>query len=402
VSRRAVLPVVVLLGAFLAGACQEELVAPGDCPALCPGDALVVYDTIIEAEPLLDSTFVGYLSRGLGSSFLVSDGLPGLPQHRGLVRFFPRPDSITVQDTVRGYAIDSVLLAFTIAARDTAVKNLRAVFYRMPAPLEVDTLTDWATVSAALIEDNVVDSVFVADTATASPVSMTFAGADLARVDIPATDSGTLALAVAVRGDAPTGARFIALGTGGPSFTTYVTALEVADTTARQQVIFRSPTTVTWVQEFPEMVDPDLLTVGGAPSARTLIRFRLPDLIRDSARITRATFEATTVGPLAGLPGDSLALVLRSVLLDLGAKSPTTSTGAELLLVAAPAGDISVDVTTAARAWLGESGLPSVFMLALELEAASFLRPVYASTRAGGPPPRVRITYTLPYRFGGQ
>src|SRR5690606_24175089 len=49
------------LAAAAVTACQEELVAPGDCPALCPGDAIVVYDTIIEAEPGLDSSYVGYL-----------------------------------------------------------------------------------------------------------------------------------------------------------------------------------------------------------------------------------------------------------------------------------------------------------------------------------------------------
>jgi len=391
----------VVLAAALVTACQEELVAPGDCPALCPGEPIVVHDTIIEAEPLLDTTFVGYTSRGFGAYFLVSDGLPGLPQHRGLIRFFTRPDSIVVQDTLRAYAIDSVRLAFTIAARDTAVRHLRAIFYRVPAPLAVDTLTDYATVTAAMIEANLVDSVVVDDTTRSPAVGMLFKGADLARVAIPAADSGTLALAVAVRGDAPTGARFVALGTGGPSFTTYVTA-DVADTTVRKQVIFRSPTVVTWVQDVAETVDPDLLTVGGAPSARSIVRFRLPDLIRDSARISRATLEFTTAGPIAGLPGDSTYMQARSVLVDLGAKSPTAAGSAEILLAPGADGTLSIEATALARAWLGENGLPSAVVLALELEAASFMRPVLASTRAGGTPPRIRLTYTLPYRFGGQ
>jgi hypothetical protein len=391
----------LVLAAALVTACQEELVAPGDCPALCPGEPIVVHDTTIEAEPLRDTTFVGYTSRGFGAYFLVSDALPGLPEHRGLVRFFTRPDSIMVQDTLRAYAIDSVRLSFTIAARDTSVKHLRAIFYRMPAPLAVDTLTDFATVTAAMIEANLVDSLVVDDTTASPAVGFLFKGADLARVAIPAADSGTLALAVAVRGDAPTGARFVALGTGGPSFSTYVTA-DVADTTVRKQVIFRTPTVITWVQDAPETVDPDLLSVGGAPSARSMVRFRLPDLIRDSARISRATLEFTTVGPIAGLPGDSTYMQARSVLVDLGAKSPTAAGGSEILVAPGADGTLSIEATALARSWLGESGLPSAVMLALELEAASFMRPVLASTRAGGMPPRIRLTYTLPYRFGGQ
>ncbi len=391
----------VVLAAALVTACQEELVAPGDCPALCPGEPVVVYDTVIQAEPLLDTTYVGYTGRGFGAYFLVSDALPGLPEHRGLVRFFTRPDSILVRDTLRAYTLDSVRLAFTIAARDTAVKQLRAIFYRLPAPLAVDTLTDWATVTAAMIEANLVDSVVVDDSTASPSVGLLFTGADLARVAIPAADSGTLALAIAVRGDAPTGARFVALGTGGPSFTSYVTA-DIADTALQRQVIFRTPTVITWVQDVPETVDPDLLSVGGAPSARSLVRFRLPDLIRDSAAISRATLEFTTVGPVAGLPGDSTYLQARTVLVDLGAKSPTATGSAEILLAPGTDGTFAIEATPLARAWLGENGLPSAVMLALELEAASFMRPVLASTRAGGAAPRIRITYTLPYRFGGQ
>lgn len=388
----------VLAGALVAG-CEEELVAPGNCPALCPGDQVVVYDTILEAEPLLDSTYVGYTSRGLGAYFLVSDGLPDLPQHRGLVRFFTRPDSITVLDTLVPYVIDSVRLTFTMAARDTTVHGLRALLYRMPEPLAVDTLTDWATVSGAIVEANLLDSVVVDDTTKSPRVELLYQGADLDRIAIPAADSGVLALAIAVRGEAPTGARFVGLGTGGPTFTTYVT-VTLADTTL-QQTIFRTPTVVTWVQDPPETVDPDLLTVGGAPAARSLIRFRLPDLIRDSASISRATLEFTTSGGLPGLPSDSVYMQARAVLADLGAKSPTAA-GAEVLLGPGPGGTVAIEATAIARSWLSENGLPSAVMLAMELEAASFIRPVFASTRAGGPPPRVRITYTLPYRFGGQ
>ncbi|HJS48585.1 MAG TPA: hypothetical protein VJ773_11415 [Gemmatimonadales bacterium] len=389
------------VAAALLTACQEELVAPGDCPALCPGDQILVHDTIIEAVVLRDSTFVGYTGRGFGSSFLASDGLPGLPLHRGLVRYFPRPDSVIVADTLREYAIDSVILAFRIAARDTSIHNLRALFYRMPAPLAVDTLTDWATVDAAILEANLLDSVVVDDTTTSPTIRLGYSGDDLAKVALPAADSGTLALAVLVRGDAPTGARFVSAGTGGPTFTTFVTA-DVADTALQRQSIFRTPTVVTWVQDVPEVVDPDLLTVGGAPSARSLVRFRLPDLIRDSARITRATLEFTTVGPLIGLPSDSAFFSARAVLVDLGAKSPTTSGGADILLGPGPGGTFAIEATPIALTWLGPNALPSAVFLQLDLEAASFLRPVLASTRAGGTPPRVRLTYTLPYRFGGQ
>lgn len=384
-------------------ACREELTAPGNCPALCPGSNFRVLDTIIDADLGGDTSFTGYTARGQGQSFLVTDALAGLPEMRGLMRFFQRPDSIAVNDTVRAYTIDSVALSITLTHRDTAVKGLRVLLYRMPAPLTVDSTTDFATVSGALVEANLVDSIAVDDSVESRLLSLQYTEpADLARLDIPAADSGVLALAIAIRADGPTGARFVALGTGAPTFTTFVSA-DVEDEEDQDQSIFRSPTLVTWVQETPDPADPDLLAVGGAPSSRSLIRFSIPDIIRDSATISRATVELTLTQPLVGLAGDSADLAVRAVLSDLGAKSPTAAaSGATTKLGPGGAGTIEFDITSAVRAWLGEDGLPPAVMLILTPEAASFLRPVFASTRAGGPVPKVHITYTLPVNFGEQ
>src|ERR671916_443283 len=51
---------------------------------------------------------------------VVSNGLEGF-EERALIRFLPRPDSVSLRDTLRGYTIDSVALSFTVAARDTNV-----------------------------------------------------------------------------------------------------------------------------------------------------------------------------------------------------------------------------------------------------------------------------------------
>lgn len=401
VSRLGALAGVLALATL--AACREELTAPGNCPALCPGSNFRVLDTIIDADLGGDTSFTGYTARGQGQSFLVTDALAGVPEMRGLMRFFQRPDSIAVNDTVRAYTIDSVALSITLTHRDTAVKGLRVLLYRMPAPLTVDSTTDFAAVSGALVEANLVDSIAVDDSVESRLLSLRYTEpADLARLDIPAADSGVLALAIAIRADGPTGARFVALGTGAPTFTTFVSA-DVEDEEDQDQSIFRSPTLVTWVQETPDPTDPDLLAVGGAPSSRSLIRFSIPDIIRDSATISRATVELTLTQPLVGLAGDSADLAVRAVLSDLGAKSPTVAaSGATTKLGPAAAGTIEFDITAAVRAWLGEDGLPPAVMLILTPEAASFLRPVFASTRAGGPVPKVHITYTLPVNFGEQ
>ena len=384
-------------------ACREELTAPGNCPALCPGSNFRVLDTILDADLGGDTSFTGYTARGQGQAFLVTDALAGLPEMRGLLRFFPRPDSVTVDDTLRAYTIDSVALSVTLSHRDTAVKGLRVLLYRMPAPLTVDSTTDFATVTAALVEANLVDSIAVDDSVESGLLSLRYTEpADVAKLDIPAADSGVLALALAIRADGPTGARFVALGTGAATFNTFVSA-DVEDEEEQDQSIFRSPTVATWVQETPDPLDPDLLAVGGAPSSRSLIRFSIPDIIRDSATISRATLELALTQPLAGLAGDSADLAVRAVITDLGGKSPTAAaSGATTKLGPGTAGTIEFDITSAVRAWLGEDGLPPAVMLILTPEAASFLRPVFASSRAGGPVPKVHVTYTLPVNFGEQ
>ncbi len=57
-------------------ACQENINTPGDCPTLCPGEQIIVRDTVILATPGSDSAFFGYASKAASSVLLVSSGLP--------------------------------------------------------------------------------------------------------------------------------------------------------------------------------------------------------------------------------------------------------------------------------------------------------------------------------------
>ena len=105
-------------------ACQERLTAPADCPALCPGGSVQVFDTVVPAVALRDSSFPavkdglnGYISRGQGSAELVSSGFAA-SEDRAVYRFVARGDSIAVRDTLRAYAVDSAQVSLTLVARD--------------------------------------------------------------------------------------------------------------------------------------------------------------------------------------------------------------------------------------------------------------------------------------------
>jgi hypothetical protein len=390
-----------LLAVITIAACQEKLTAPADCPALCPGGQPQVFDEVFPAVSGADSSFVGYVQPHQASALLLSNGLQGF-EERALVRFLPRSATVTVRDTARTYTIDSVALNLAVVARDTNLTGLQLLLYRLTPSF--DSSTTFTDVAPAFVPENLIATIDVPDTLNAGAVRTLFQGADLSRVEIPASDSGRLALGVRIVAPSATGVRLGAIAVGaGPVFTTYVT-LDVPDTgTAKLRTLALGPTFNTSVSEVPQVIDSTLLTVGGAPSSRALLRFDLPSRIRDSATIIRATLELTAVAPITGLPTDRARLLSRAVLADAGAKSPVSSDPGRVPedTLEIGAGAVSFEAVRLVELWLGATTRPSALFLSLTPEAASFSRPVFYSTRATDPAlrPRLRISYLLSFPF---
>jgi hypothetical protein len=186
-------------------------------------------------------------------------------------------------------------------------------------------------------------------------------------------------------------------------FTTYTT-LDVPDTgTAKLRTLALSAAFNTYVSEVPDVADTTLLSVGGAPSARAMLRFSLPPRILDSATIIRATLELTPVTPITGLPTDPASLLARAVLSDVGAKSPVSVLAGRVpedtLEIGTAA--ISMEVVRLVELWLGATNRPTALMLSLAPEASSFSHPIFYSSRAADPAlrPRLRLSYLLSFPF---
>jgi hypothetical protein len=334
----------------------------------------------------------------------VSNELQGF-EDRAIMRFPRRADSVEVRDTLRAYTIDSVAFGFTILARDTLVDSLQVQLYRIPTT--IDTTTTFADVDPAFVPGNLVATINVPDTVNTGPVRTVLQGPDLAGVQIPPSDSGVLALGVRIDAPSPTGVRLGAAGGGtGGAFVTYGT-LDIPDTgTAKLRTFPLSATFNSSLAPVQQTDDPDLLAVGGQPSARALLRFELPARIRDSATIVRATLELTPVVPITGLPTDPVRLQARAVLADLGAKSPVNSSPGRVpadTLDSGTSGTVSLEAVRLVELWLGPTTRPSALVLALapDLESASFSQPVFHSSRAADPAlrPRLRISYLLSFPF---
>jgi hypothetical protein len=398
ILRRFLPPILVVLCA-----CQEQLTAPGDCPALCPAGAPQVFDEIIPAITGADSSFRGYVQPNAAAAFLVSNGLQGQEQ-RAIMRFPPRSDSVAVRDTLRSYVIDSVAVTFTILARDTNQSGLQLDVYRIPPT--IDTTTTFAELDPAFIPENLVVQVPVPDSVKAGALRAVLQGPDLAKVAIPPADTGVLALGIRLNAPMVTGVRLGSLGTTAPAFVTYAT-LNVPDTgTARLRTFPLTPSFSSFVPAIQQPDDSTLLSVGGEPSARALIRFELPEHLKDSATIVRATLELTPVAPINGLPTDPLRLEAKAVLADLGAKSPVNSAPGRVpadTIESGSSGTVALEAVRVVEQWGGRSNQPEALVLSVvpELEAASFSRPVFYSTRAADPAvrPRLRISYMLSVPF---
>jgi hypothetical protein len=404
---------VLLLVAAIA-ACQEQLTSPADCPALCPGGSVQVFDTIVPALQDRDSSFPafvdrasGYVGRGNGVALLVSNGLPA-SEDRAVYRFAPRGGVVTLRDTARAYTVDSVQVSVRLVARDTLVNGLKVYLYRLPEPETVDSTRTFADIDPLLTDVNLIDSVAVPDTVNTGVIATTLRGADAATLGLAPGGDSVLAIGLRIAAESPTGIRVGSLASGsGATFTSYLT-LDVPDTGAvRKPALLRTTAFNTFVTQNPVVPDDTLLTVGGEPSSRALLRFGLSKEFLDSSTIVRATLELTPVRPILGLPTDPSALQTIAVVGDLGAKSPLTTDVTFIsqdTLPAVQSDTVRLEVTRIVQLWQSSRARPQSVFLRLLPEASTFARPVFHSTRSHVPDgtpvaPRLRITYQRSFPF---
>ncbi len=377
--------------------CQERLTQPGECPELCPGGTPEVLEEVLEAIPQLDSTFTGYADRGSGAVLLVSSGVPtSVDTNVAVVVFEPRPDPFLFRDTLRTYTVDSIRLGVGLIARDTAVNNLRFELYRLPATLDT-TAISYAGVRPLLMNAALVATIAVPDSALRGPQTLMLRGAEVNALTFAPDDGNRLRLGIAVVGDAPTGARIGQRNSAVPvTFESFVTPIAPSTVT---QVLEVSPAFDSYASRIEPVPPLDLLSIGGTPASRSLIRFSLPLRLRDSASVVRATLELVPAEPIRGLPNDPGTLEVRALTTDLGAKSPTSPVSLSTRsLPAGAAGTIEVEIGPLVRLWQGPNGLPSTLLLQVGPEAATFTEGAFGSTRLGTVP-RLRLEYLRAFPF---
>lgn len=414
----------------LAG-CTEQITAPGVCPDYCPGGQIAVVDTIFTDIIGRDSAFTGYLEAHQGEVLQVAD-LPGIADSRAIFQLNAIPtrvrpdtgDTATVPITV-----DSARLRFNIVRRDTNATNLWVKLYRLP--IGIDSTTTFAQLVPSFA-DSIVDSVNLSDLLTRPQIfdtaTLNFWGdtiqtdsaghvlqvaqdssllllfdLDTTQARYVEADSGTVAYGVRVSGDSL--ASIVLGSTEAGRGATAVWFFNFPDTagTPENSTVSRGSIFDSFVFDPPTPPLDSNLAVGGAPAARSLLRFTIPEVLRDSADVVRATLILVPVGPVPGAPGDSTTVVARPVIADLGAKSPlnpNTAFDGVKRIAMNTADTVRIELTDLIRAWALDTTAATALMLGQLPEASSFSQIRFYSTRTPAFKPTLHVTYVRRYAFG--
>jgi hypothetical protein len=394
--------------AVLGFGCTESIVAPGRCPGLCPSGRVQIVDTTYTGLVVGDSSFRGYVNPSEGVFLLLADR--DSLQSAGVALFSPRGSTWypgTNDTAVSAGKVDSVRISLYVLDRDTAVRNVRVLVYRLPA--DVDTGITLPDLQQYFVDSLLVDSLpldsLLADSVSAGAVSrrIRVGGFDT----IPETDTGVVALGFAVRAASPTTLSISSADdyVGTIVLSWYVHAKAPRDTVTH--VFTTLPAFDTFVYApAPQNAD-SALVAGGLPSARTILRFSgsLPPEATDSLGLVRATLILTPTRPASGRPGEVFRIAARGILRDNGAKSvifADTSAGGTTVLTVGDSSEIHIEIGRLLRVWGSSAGdsLPRALMLLGEPDGLGMGEVSVSGHAAGAAAPRLRITYVRPYAFG--
>ena len=413
---------VAWLAAVLAG-CVDQATAPGVCPRFCPSGKIDVVDTVLAASIGRDSTFRGYVLPFQAVAMTASD-VPGAVDSRVVfvTQALPASVALNTADTTTSPLVgsDSAKITLTVTRRDTSAHDQTLRLYGLP--VTIDSNTTFADVQGAfagaplrtvnldslLAKPNGVD-VTTGDSAgidtTSKQLKVTIK-LDSLQAPYVVGDTGKLGIGVRVGGAGPTSIAFCSRENAcGATVAWYikVDSIKGTDTTLIHKPFPRGSIFDTFLFDPPPAPPDSTLAVGGAPSARSIMRITLPRAIRDSSQIVRATLLLVPAVPARGAPVDSFVVEAHTVAADFGAKSPLVldATRTDTTTIHVGATDtLRVEVTNLVQFWAADSTRPEVLMLRSQVEAAQPTEIRFYPSAATLFRPALRITYARRFPFG--
>lgn len=417
----------VLPLAFGVAACSEDLETGAVCPALCPGQQILVFDTVIDPAYVYDSSLVGFPSQGLESPLFLALRGDSLDV-RVVVRFdtATRLFRPTLADTLRPIvSIDSAFLqlrlgstgidtptAFTVEVYDVfapgLVDSLPAQLIPLFTPARLmGTFVGDATLTDSVRIDIPLDTAYLrallADTTRRARFGLQVKSAESVQLDIApySTESG----------DGPTLRYWVGpdsslglLGPQQPSSETPVNPLLLADDLKDYQVVVVAPNEIAAGR----------FTIGGLPGSRAYLRFELPRWLTDSVGVLKADLQLVQ-DPIYGM-SDTDTLLVNTHLVLAGFSVTEPRRAATLLspgdlftptlkLVPSDSGIKLLPMGAIVRNWRTNNGtqvLPTALVFRSFFEGATPRAVRFFGFDAADPAlrPKLRVSYTPNTIFG--
>lgn len=412
--------------AAVLGACTEELDTGASCPLLCPGQEIVIRDTVIEPAYVLDTSLVGYPIQGLEFPLLLSARIDTMDV-RAVIRFdtlqrFFTPPGDTLQPITM---VDSAFLSFRLYANGfTVPEQFFVEVFDVTDTTLVDSLP--LTLVPLFAPERLLGSVRL-DSAEFNDSTRLRIPLDTAKLREIVTDPARrLRIGLMVRSPDPVQFKVTPYSPGGDgpaleyrvspdTSVARVSGLEPSSATPRTPVFVAGDfVDYSIVVNAPSVLAPGTFTVGGLPGSRGYLRFDLPRWLTDSVAVLRASLELTQ-DPVRG-PSDTDTLrllthlvVANGTVTDLRrAATLITASGLftnTLRLVPSDSGVRVLEMNSLVRQWgLVDStaNIPSAIVLRTDTEGSSPAVARFFAIDAADPAvrPRLRISYTPSKVFG--
>jgi hypothetical protein len=407
------------------GACSEDLETGGSCPLLCPGQDLVIIDTLIEPAYVFDTTLVGYPIQGLEFPLLLAS----------------RPDTLDVRVVIRFDTLTRLYLPpggdslEPITRVDSAFLTIRIWNGGIPTP---DFIIDAFDVFDPSVADStptgllprfepsrfigsfVSDSSFADSSRIRIPIDSAYLRALIAdpdrrlHVGLQIRGRGSVQMKVTPyfpNGDGPA----LAYNISSDSAVPRVQGLQpFSSTPATPAFVAGDFVDFSIVAQAPSVLVPETFAVGGLPGARAYVRFDLPLWLTDSVGVLRAQLELVQHPVTGASATDTVRLLTHLVL---AGSTVTDLTRAATLL--APAGVLTntlalvpsdsgiqrLEMNGLVRQWSsvdGDRRIPSAIVFRTDSEGASpaALRFFGSAASDSSLRPRLRVSFTPSKTFG--
>lgn len=408
------------------GACTEDLQTGGTCPLLCPGQDLVIRDTVLEGTVVLDTNLLGFPFQGSEDPLVLAAWTDTLD-----IRVVARFDSLTRQfQQVNGDApteitkLDSAYVTLFLQASEVATPAQWFIdVYDVFEPTINDTIPMQSVplfTPTRLVGSYQGDTAFSDTLRIRIPIDTTFLRTVLN------TPDRRVRLGFQVRAAQRVQLRVTPTDLGNGPTLAYVAAsvdtVPAPDTIVRTRFSFpgnsQTPavppalasdlTDYHIVIQAPNKLAPNTITIGGLPGSRAYLRFNVPAYFTDSVGVLRAQLQLVqdpVTGPAANdsirLDGHLTLVNTESVSLHRAATllSPAGVFLASKWITPSRADTVRLNVNNLIRQWSTANpgrAQPTALILRSNLEGgtASALR--FHSTRAADPGlrPKLLITYT--------